>query len=185
MTRRSLNPAPSPARVAVDAALTRELHLALIETRTESYLFDEQVALKNGVERETLKRWLALGVAEHAQEPYLSFAKDYSEASIACEEKALEEIRDARQGKGERDWKATAWWLERWRPMRWGSKVPDAGPRESIDLQQLVEQNEERKTTLAELFDEPPPELEAAMHAKRDRILALLGVTLPPGSPES
>jgi hypothetical protein len=183
--RRSLNPAPRPERVAVDAELTRDLHLALVATRAESYLFDEQVALKNGVERETLKRWLAMGVAENAREPYVSFARDYSQASIECEETALEEIRDARQGKGERDWKATAWWLERWRPLRWGSKVPAGGPRESIDVQLLVEQNEQRKTTIAELFDEPPPELEAAMLEKRDKILALLGVTPKLGSGES
>lgn len=184
-SRRSLNQAPRPANIAVGAELTRELHLALVSTRADSYLFDEQIALKNGVERDTLKRWLSLGVAENASEPFASFAKDYSEASIECEEKALEEIRDARQGKGERDWRATAWWLERWRPLRWGARVPDAGPRESIDVQVLVEQNEARQRTLLELLDDPPPELEAALLAKRERILALLSATPELDSGES
>jgi hypothetical protein len=47
--RRSLNPAPRPERVAVDAELTRDLHLARVATPAESKMFDEQVPRKNGV----------------------------------------------------------------------------------------------------------------------------------------
>lgn len=148
-------------------------------------LFDEQVALKCGVERETLKRWLTLGVLPDAKEPYASFAKDYVDARLQVEENALEDIRQGENGKNGADWKARAWFLERFEPGRWGKNVPVSGPRESVNIQTLLEQTEERRATLGELFDEPPPELVAAIKEKRQAILALLSEPEdPPELPE-
>jgi hypothetical protein len=167
--RRSLNPT-SPRPVAVE--LTLELAEALVAERRKSRLFDEQVGLRYGVEFGTLERWMMLGFAEDAQEPYRTFARAYSDASIELEAEVLEGIGDARTGGGNPDWKADAWWLERWRPGRWGKSVPAAGPREAINVQELLEHREQRTRTIAELFDEPPDELRAAMLEKREEIIA-------------
>lgn len=166
----------------INAELGAELHESLVDLRRSSFLFDEQVGQKCGVERNTLKRWLGMGVTEGAQEPYLSFARDYSEASIEVENKALNAILEAKQGKDNDDWRAIAWWLERWKPTRWGKCVPEAGPREDIDIQHLVQDAVHRTQTLAELFEQPPPELEKAMRQNREAILAVLAQE--PAEPE-
>jgi hypothetical protein len=167
----------------VDAELTPELHEALVECRRSTRLFDAQVGQKCGVEAKTLRRWLTMGVTEGAQEPYLSFTREYSDASIQVEEDAIQDIVRGDTGKMGGDWRATAWWLERWKPTRWGRHVPEAGPREDIDVQQLVQEAEHRVATLGELFAEPPPELEKAMRQNRESILALLQQTA--GLPEA
>lgn len=178
-----------PKRAGLVAAeLTPERHEALVECRRTTRLFDTQVAQRCGVEGKTLRRWLTMGLAEDAQEPYLSFTREYAEAGIEVEVEALEEIRDGQSGKGPgqgADWKATAWWLERWKPTRWGNRVPESGPRDDIDIQQLVDESERRTRTLLELFDDPPLELEKAMRQKREAILALLAPEPEkPGLPE-
>lgn len=173
---------PRSAGLDPAAELSAELHEALVQARRTTRLFDTQVALRCGVEAKTLKRWLAMGVSEWAQEPYLSFAREYSDASIEVEEQALDDIARGDTGKMGGDWKATAWWLERWKPTRWGKNVPESGPREDIDVQQLVEDTERRTQTLTELLSDPPPELEKAMRQNRDAILALLQLPeLPEG----
>lgn len=154
--------------------LTPELHAALVEARRTSRLFDAQVAQRCGVEQNTLRRWLTMGVSEGAQEPFLTFARDYSEASVEVEEEALQDIARGDNGKMGGDWKAAAWWLERWKPTRWGARVPEAGPKEDIDIQQLAREAAQRVETLGELFSDPPPELEKAIRQNREAILALL-----------
>ena len=131
----------------VAAELTADLHEALVEARRSSRLFDEQIAIRCGLEGKTLRRWLTMGVTEGAQEPYLSFTREYAEAGIQVEDQALEEIREGREGNQGGSWKATAWWLERWKPTRWGARVPEAGPRECVDIQQLVEDAGRRALT--------------------------------------
>lgn len=167
---------PRRRSALINPELGAELHEALVECRRTTRLFDAQVGQKCGVEAKTLQRWLTMGLMPDAQEPYLSFARDYSDASIDVENDALEEIRAGEEGKpGQRsNWKSTAWWLERWKPTRWGGKVPEGGPVESIDIQRLVEDAGHRVQTLSELFQEPPAELEAAMKQNRESILALL-----------
>lgn len=158
-----------------NSELTPELHSALVEARRTSRLFDAQVALRCGVEARTLRRWLQMGVSEDAQEPFLSFARDYSDASVAVEDEALEDVKAGETGKmGGPHWQSAAWFLERWKPRRWGKCVPEAGPVEDIDMQVLADEAEKRATTLAELFDDPPLELEKAMRQNREKILALL-----------
>jgi hypothetical protein len=163
----------------VNPELTPDLHSALVECRRTTRLFDTQVAIKCGVEAKTLKRWLTMGLSEEAVEPFASFTREYADAAIEVEDQALEEIREGKDAKAGGDWKATAWWLERWKPTRWGARVPESGPREDIDIQQLVEDAERRRETLLELFADPPPELEKAMRQNRDAILALLGADAP------
>ena len=172
--RRSLNPR-RPERVDVNTELTPELHRLLVQTREESMLFDEQVALKCGVERETLRRWLQLGVLENAEPRYAAFTKEWADAKLAVEEQALADVQAGDTGKmGSGDWKSRAWFLERFQPGRWGKNVPAAGPREDINLQTVLESVDQRKLTLLELLDDPPPELESALRAKRERILQIL-----------
>jgi hypothetical protein len=165
--------------------LTPELHRQLVGLRRTTRLFDTQIALKCGVADATLRTWVAMGVREGAQEPYLTFSQEYSDASIDVENEALEVVREGKSGKEGGDWKAAAWFLERFRCCRWGNsdRVPQGGPKEALDVQQIIEAGEERKRTLTELFDEPPPELVAAMVASKDRILALLSESAGPELP--
>lgn len=165
--------------MAVGAELSADLHEALIECRRTTWLFDTQVALRCGVEAKTLKRWLTMGLSVGAQEPFLSFTREYAEASIYVEAQCLEAIKEGKEGKDGGSWKAAAWFLERWKPTRWGNRVPEAGPREDIDIQQLVEDSEHRVETLTELLSDPPAELEKAMRANREAILALLALDVP------
>ncbi len=162
------------------AELTPELHEALVECRRRSRMFDAQVGQRCGVEAGTLRRWLRMGLAEDAQEPYLSFARDYSDASTELENEALEQVCNGLLD----GWKATAWWLERWAPTRWGAQVPVGGPRDAINIQSLVEESERRSPTLDALFSDPPPELENAMRQNREAILAILAQPEPEKLPE-
>lgn len=162
----------------VGAELTPDMHEALVEAR-RGRLFFTQVCIRCGVDAKTVKRWLTMGVQEGAQEPYLSFAREFAEAEIQAEDDALEVIARGQDAKGGCDWKAVAWWLERWKPTRWGARVPEAGPREDVDMQQLIEDSERRSETLVELLADPPPELEKAMRQNREAILAMLAQDTP------
>lgn len=114
-----------------NSLLEKEPGLAdAIIASVELGLFDAQVAAKHGIGKETLFRWLDRGSAEDAEEPFLSFATKYNARCAEVEEAAVASIREAGEDAVDRghaqlrgDWRATAWWLERWRPQRWGPKA--------------------------------------------------------------
>lgn len=162
--------------------LTPELHKQLVSVRSTSKLFDTQVAQRCGIAASTLKWWLTKGLLEDAEEPYASFAKAYSDAAIAQEDKVLDELLEGRDAKMGGDWKAKAWWLERRHPKRWGNRVPETGPTEDIQIQDILLEAAERRRTLSELLDDPPPELVAALQESRDKVLAVLNEKEPAGA---
>lgn len=139
--------------------------------RANSWLFDDQIAHECGVDGNTLRAALRRGMQPGADRVYAGFARDYIAASNEVESHALTMIQ-----QGGKDWQRAAWWLERWAPRRWGTKVPEAGPKEKVDIGDLISEIAERQRTLAELIAEPPPELEAALKANREKVIGLLGL---------
>lgn len=164
--------------------LTPELAKQLVSVRSTSKLFDTQVAQRCGISAGTLRWWLTKGLREEAEEPYVSFAKDYSDAAINQEDAEVDNLLLGRDAKNGGDWKASAWWLERRHPKRWGNRVPEAGPSEDVQIQDILLEAAERKRTLAELLDDPPPELLAALKESRAKLEALLAEDDPPALPE-
>lgn len=156
-----------------------QLHHAC-ELRASSWLFDDQIAHEVGIDGNTLRACLRRGMQPGATEVYAGFAEDYIKASNAAEERALTMVQ-----AGGKDWQRAAWWLERWAPRRWGAKVPEAGPKEKVDVADLIEEIAERQRTLAELLAAPPDELVAAMRANKETVLALVAspdeVSIAPG----
>lgn len=74
--------------------LTPELASGIVAD-VESCLFDQQLALKHGVDVSTLKSWVERGLDEEAVEPFRSFAEAYIRASIDLEERLLDVVRSA------------------------------------------------------------------------------------------
>jgi DNA-binding transcriptional MerR regulator len=172
-----------------ETLLTPELHKRLVSVRKTSKLFDTQVAQRCGVSAQTLKWWLTKGLLEGAEEPYASFAREYSDAVIEQEDSVLDELLKGDTGRNGGDWKAAAWWLERRHPKRWGARVPEQGPSEDIAIQEILLEAAERKRTLSELLEDPPEELVVALREQRARVLELLKdeepeAALPPALPE-
>jgi hypothetical protein len=52
--------------------------------------------------------------------------------------------------------------------------VPASGPREKVEVGDLIDEIAARQRTLRELFAAPTPEMAEAMVASRETILALL-----------
>lgn len=166
-----------------DTELTPELSKQLVAMRSSSKLFDTQVAQRCGIAASTLKWWLTKGLLENAEEPYASFAKAYSDAAIAQEDAVLDELLEGKDSRTGGDWKAQAWWLERRHPKRWGNRVPEAGPTEDIQIQDILLEAAQRKLSLAELLDDPPPELVAALKESRAKLEAILAEEDSPALP--
>lgn len=160
--------------------LTEELAKRLVALRRSSRLFDAQVAQRCGISGGTLRYWLAKGVSERAPELYARFAQQYTDAAVEVEDESLDKVLAGESGKHGNDWKAHAWFLSRWRPQRWGERVPERGPAEAIDIEALVLESQERKRSLAELFADPPDELLAALRENREAVEAVLKDEEPP-----
>jgi transposase len=106
----------------------------------------EAAAAEASIGYSTLRRWLAKGRAEDAEEPYLSFYAEVEEATNRSEIHLLEKIRSAE------DWRASAWILSRRFPDRWSEKRsvevstndrPDGAAMVASMLAQLREEHEE------------------------------------------
>ena len=153
-------PAGRPSLLTVDPGLADRIIASL-----GPGLFDAQVADLNGVGRKTLFDWLSKGPAEGAEEPYKSFATRYVTRCAEIEQQAVILIKAAGEPlelpsgedapKVDRgDWRATAWWLERWRPLRWGTRVRDPGVRDT--WQSLNSVNREKRAE--DLLRNPTPD---------------------------
>lgn len=132
-------------------------------------LFDAQIAELNGVGKRTLFDWLTKGAMIDAVEPFKSFTERYVKRCAELEEAAVASIKAAGEPmalpewedgappqKVDRgDWKATAWWLERWRPLRWGTRVTDPGVRDTWQPPQAVNRDKRAE----DVFRNPTPEV--------------------------
>lgn len=74
--------------------LTAELAASLV-AGVRSGLFDQQNAMRHGVDVSTLKSWVERGLDEEALEPYRSFAESYLKEAIALEERLLATVMEA------------------------------------------------------------------------------------------
>lgn len=74
--------------------LTPPLAAAIIAD-VHSGLYAGQVALRNGIHPSTLRNWVAQGLVENAEEPFLSFAEEYIRAEMEVEAKTIRIIRNA------------------------------------------------------------------------------------------
>lgn len=72
-----------------------------------------------GVDASTVRRWIAKGEADDAEEPYRSFCAAIKQARAEAEIRAVALIQKAAQ---DGTWQASAWYLERSHPDRWGRK---------------------------------------------------------------
>jgi hypothetical protein len=79
----------------------------------------ETAAAFAGVDASTVRRWMAKGDGDDAEEPYRSFCAAVKEARAAAEIRAVALIQKAAQ---DGTWQASAWYLERSHPDRWGRK---------------------------------------------------------------
>lgn len=74
--------------------LTPDIAAGMVEA-VKSGLFDQQIALKFGVDISTLKSWVERGLDEEAEEPYRSFSEAYLKEAIALEERLLTTVMEA------------------------------------------------------------------------------------------
>jgi transposase-like protein len=158
-------------KVANNTKLTPELADKLVETVTETRLFDNQVAIMCGVSPATLRNWLRWGLHGNGKQPYTDFAKRYTEAQTGQEVKALKKIAKSD------DWRAEAWYLEKKQPKRYGANIEKAP--DTIDMAELIAEAEGQHEGLVALFTNPPPELQDAMKAAAPHIRAFLDRECP------
>jgi hypothetical protein len=74
--------------------LTPELAAGIV-AGVRSGLFDQQNALRHGVDVSTLKSWIERGLDEEAVEPFKGFAEAYLKEAIALEERLLATVMEA------------------------------------------------------------------------------------------
>lgn len=142
---------------------------AALDLRRETWLFDDQIAHEVGLDGATLRAVISRGMRDDPSTMCAQFAANYIQASNDLEAQAL-----ARVQSGIKGWESSAWLLERWAPRRWGKLVPVGGPRERVDIGELIDEIAARQRTLGELMSAPPPELLDAMRANREALLPLL-----------
>lgn len=148
-----------PSRGQLDAAL---------ELRRTTWLFDDQIAHEVGLDGATLRAAISRGMRDDPSTMYAQFAQNYIQSSNDLEAQAL-----ARVQSGIKGWEASAWLLERWAPRRWGKHVPASGPREKVEVGDLIDEIAARQRTLRELMAAPPPELAEAIRANRETVLQI------------
>lgn len=148
--------------------LTPTRHKAIVDSIEEG-LFFKQLALKNGIHFMTLKRWLDRGLDQDAVEPFKSFAEAYFKKEAQVEADAVRKIKEAAddwsdngdRGNKRGDWRALAWWLERWKPLRWGTRVADPGVADSYRMPAEVNRHQKAE----DVFKNPTPEVLRAIAA--------------------
>lgn len=148
---------------------TRQQLEAALALRRDTWLFDDQIAHEVGLDGATLRATISKGMRDDPSTMAAQFAANYIQASNDLESQALERVQSGIKG-----WESSAWLLERWAPRRWGKLVPVGGPREKVDISELIDEIAARQRTLSELMAAPPPELLDAMRAHREALMPLL-----------
>jgi hypothetical protein len=182
--------------------LTPTLHAQLVSEAEGGLLYDAQLAVECDVHPKTLERWLLNGLSENAEEPFKSFAIDYTKACNKFEKSIMRKVREGRTGKGSAfefeedgalveteatednggDWRASAWIAERRWPRRYAlSKHGDKRRVDALDTVDLLKTLDERFASLVELFrgDMPPELVQALREAAPEIVAALAGPVLP------
>lgn len=106
-----------------------------------------------GVDASTVRRWIAKGEADDAEEPYRSFCAAIKQARAEAEIRAVALIQKAAQ---DGTWQASAWYLERSHPDRWGRKRLEITGADSQPLRVEVDV-ESLDAKLKSLLDKEKP----------------------------
>ena len=99
--------------------ITYDLIEAICENVALGFSYD-QAALNNGISASKFFRWMVKGKEPAAEKIYVDFVKAIEEASDFSEAEALQLVRSA--AKVDRNWKASAWFLERRFPEKYGKR---------------------------------------------------------------
>jgi transposase len=89
----------------------------------------DRAAQNNGIAASTFFRWLREGHESGAEEIYKHFAREVKAASDFSEDEALQLIRSA--ATIDRNWKASAWFLEKRFPDKYGKGTKDKIQKDS------------------------------------------------------
>lgn len=133
-------PAKTPKRKPGRPSKLTEETQAKIVRAVQSGNWLETAAAFAGVDGSTVRRWMAKGEPEDAPEPYRAFYTAIKQARAEAEVRAVALIQKAAQ---DGTWQASAWYLERSHPDRWGRKRleitgPDNEPvRLEVDVDSL------------------------------------------------
>ena len=97
-------------RVGRKTQLTPFVYKAIIKAISEGN-WQSTAARSVGIGQRTVSRWLQIGRGDHpnlkAVEPFISFADEVENALAKAEQSLVKDLR------GEEDWRAKAWLLER------------------------------------------------------------------------
>ncbi len=112
--------------------LTPELHAALVRCVPDGD-FRNLIAISCGIHPDTLKLWLRQGLSAGAEEPFLSFARDFLMAEARLRASVIRRL--LRPGISQAEVSALTWYLDR-RFAMWRGKDYEPGPDgvEAIDL---------------------------------------------------
>lgn len=131
--------------------LTEELADELVRLLSAGN-YDETAAKAAGVAPRTFREWLQRGLSlRDADEPYRQLRRRVDEARAKGEATHVARIAKAAQ---DGDWKASAWYLERAHPERWGKPGARPIPRERDELEEPHAPDLEPVETPLGLFDE-------------------------------
>jgi len=112
-------------------------------------LYPHVAAAAVGVTPSLLDDWMRIGSQPNPPKPYADAHTAISAAVAAMETKA---VRAIQVGMAD-DWKAAAWWLERTRPTRWGTKkTSKRTPNEPQDAAPEEIKNKGTQKQHADLF---------------------------------
>ena len=114
--------------------ISYELIALICEDIARGFSYDK-AAQNNGIAASTFFRWLRKGHENGAEEIYKHFANEVKAASDFSEDEALQLIRSA--ATIERNWKASAWFLEKRFPGKYGKS-----PKDKIQKDSEVNPNE-------------------------------------------
>ncbi len=92
-------------------------------------LFRKDACLLSGISRETFYQWIKEG-KQDAKEGKESLERELYEGLEVAEAKAVQVHVNNIKTAGARDWKASAWWLERTRHNDYGKRPPTPAPPE-------------------------------------------------------
>jgi hypothetical protein len=118
-----------------------------IAATVEEGLSLADAAALNGLDENTLKLWQKN--ARQGREPYSSFLTAVTRARANAKRKAVGGVRSGTMMNGKADWKAEAWWLERFYPGEFGPQQVVAVKVEQ-ELEKVVDRLEAVRAKLGE-----------------------------------
>ena len=95
-------------------------------------LFKKDACLLAGISRETFYQWIKEGKQDALEEKH-TLERELYEGLEVAEAKAVKVHVNNIKTAGARDWKASAWWLERTRHNDYGKRPPAPAPPSNED----------------------------------------------------